>query len=140
MGFKLWISGTLAVVGGFLMVLSGYVSRGLLFIALGYAQKDLPNYLTGFTANAAILAITVLELLIALGGITVIVGGLALLSHHVRTGSVLIYLGGGAGLLGLLISFGYTTYRQGLENVLLYAPYWVGLGMAVAARRLAKGA
>ncbi len=140
MGAKTWASGILAVVGGFLMVVSGYSSRGLLFTALGYVEPKFSDYFSGLALNAVILVVTALEFLIALGGLTVLVGGLFILLHHVRTGRVLIYLGGGAGLLGLLISFGYTTYRLGLDNVLLYAPYWIGLAMAVVARRLAKGA
>lgn len=140
MGIRVWVGGTLAVVGGFLMVVSGYTSSGLLFTALGYAQQEIPAYLTGFAESAATLGVTILELLIALGGITVLVGGLIILIRHTRTGRVLIYLGGGAGLLGLLVSFGYTGYRLGFNQTLAYAPYWVGLAMAVASRRLAKGA
>ncbi len=140
MGVRVLASGILAVIGGFLMVLSGYISRGLLFTALGYAEKEIPDHLTGFASGAAILAITVLELIIALGGLAVVVGGVAILFRHTTTGSLLIYLGGGAGLFGLLISFGYTAYRLGVDPVVAYAPYWVGLAMAVVARRLAKGA
>ena len=140
MGARLWASGLLAIIGGILMVASGYTSRGLLFVALGYAQEEIPSYLGGFAESAASLAVTILELIIALGGVTVLIGGVVILLHHSRTGRVLIYLGGGAGLLSLLISFGYTAYKlQGWEPALAYAPYWVGLAMAVAARRLAKG-
>jgi hypothetical protein len=140
MGAKLWASGTLAVLGGFLMVVSGYSSRGLLYTALNIIQPKFSDYLGGLALNAAVLSVTVLELLIGFGGVTVIAGGVFILVRHVRTGRVLIYLGGGAGFLGLLISFGYTSYRLGLDNVLLYAPYWVGLAMAIIARRFAKGA
>ncbi len=140
MGVRVWVSGILAVIGGFLMVLSGYTSKGLLYAALPYLEKEISVYLSGFAAIAATLAITILELLITLGGLTVLAGGVVILLRHTRTGRLLIYLGGGAGLFGLLISFGYTTYRLGLNSAVAYAPYWVGLAMAVAARRLAKGA
>ncbi|MDA4124331.1 MAG: hypothetical protein OK438_02590 [Thaumarchaeota archaeon] len=141
MGAKRWASGILAVVGGFLMVFSGYTSRGLLFQALNiYVAPNLSDFLNGLALNAAALAVTILVILIGLGGITVLAGGLVILLGHVRIGRILIYLGGGAGFLGLLISFGYTSYKLGLDNVLLYAPYWVGLAMAIIGRRLAKGA
>ncbi|HZW85455.1 MAG TPA: hypothetical protein VFE91_06100, partial [Nitrososphaerales archaeon] len=63
----------------------------------------------------------------------------AILGRHTTTGRVLIYLGGGAGFLGLLISFGYSAYRLGLDPVLGYLPYWLGLALAVAGRRISKG-
>ncbi len=132
--------GILAVIGGFLMVVSGYSSRGLLFAALNiYVAPNLSDFLSGLALNAAALAVTILEILIGLGGITVIAGGILILMRHVRTGRILISLGGGAGFLGLLISFGYTTYKHGLDDVLLYAPYWIGLVMAIVGRRVAKG-
>ena len=134
---RLWISGLLAMVGGFLMVWSGYASSSLLYRAVG--QEILP-FLTGFEAGAASLAISALELISALGGITVIIGGMILASGHSRTGRIVILLGGGAGLIGLLASFGYSAYKLGLDQTISYAPYWVGLVFATAARRLAKGA
>ncbi len=140
MGFRAYLAGILAVIGGILMLLSGYTSRGFLYQALGYAEPHISDFLNGTVADAAILVIIVLELLIALGGLTVLVGGLIIMAHHSSTGRVLIYLGGGAGFLGLLISFGYSLYRLGgIDPVLAYLPYWVGLTMAVAGRRLAKG-
>jgi hypothetical protein len=134
---RLAIGGLLAMVGGVLMVYSGYVSHGLLYQAFG--QLVLP-YLGGWEASTASLVISVLELLNALGGITVFVGGLVLLSGHGRTGRIIILLGGGAGLLGLIASFGYSTYKLGFDQTLSYEPYWVGLVLAVVARRISRGA
>jgi hypothetical protein len=134
---RLWISGLLAMVGGFLMVWSGYASSSLLYKLVG--QEGLP-FLSGFAAGVASLAISVLELINTLGGITVIIGGIILASGHARTGRIVILLGGGAGLIGLLVSFGYSAYRVGLDQTISYAPYWVGLIFATAARMLARGA
>lgn len=128
------------MVGGLLMVLSGYTSRGFLYAALGYAEPHISDFLSGAAASAAILAITLVELVIGLGGVAVALGGLVVLAEHTTTGRVLIYLGGAAGFLGLLISFGYSAYRLGGVNPLIsYLPYWVGLTMAIVGRRLAKG-
>jgi hypothetical protein len=140
MRLKLWASGALAVVGGLLMLASGYSSRGFLYTALGYAVPEISTYLSGVEASAAVIAISLLELIIALGGLTVLVGGLVILTGHTTTGRTLVYLGGGAGFLGLLISFGFSAYKLGLDPVLGYLPYWVGLFMAIVGRRLAKGA
>jgi hypothetical protein len=137
---RLWAGGSLAVVGGLLMLGSGYSSRGLLYTALGYAEPHVSSFIGGIAASATILTITVFELLIALGGVTVVIGGLVILSRHTTIGRTLIYLGGGAGLLGLVVSFGFSVYKLGgLSPVLSYLPYWVGLAMAVSARWIAKG-
>jgi hypothetical protein len=141
MGARLYAAGALAVVGGFLMLASGYSSRGFLYTALNLAEPRITDLLSGMAANIAVLAVTLLELVIALGGVVVVVGGLIVLVNHTTTGRVLIYLGGGAGFLGLLVSFGYTAYKLGgISPVLAYLPYWVGLAMAVSGRWLAKGA
>lgn len=141
MGLKLYAAGALAVVGGLVMLGSGYTSRGFLYTALGYGVNYFPNFLSGAPLSAAELAVTLLELIIGLGGLTVLVGGLLVLAHHTTTGRTLIYLGGGAGFLGLLVGFGYSAYKLGgLDPVLSYLPYWVGLALAITGRRLAKGA
>ncbi len=136
---RLYVAGVLAVAGGILMVLSGYTSRGFLYQALGYAEPRVTDFLSGAMADAVVVAITALELVIALGGLSVCIGGLIILTHHTTVGRTLVYLGGGAGFLGLLVSFGYSTYKLGgIDPVLSYLPYWVGLAMAVTGRRLAK--
>ena len=123
------------------MLGSGYVSRGFLYSALGYAAPRLSDLLSGTELGAAVIAITVLELVVSLGGLAVLIGGLVILIHHTTVGRVLVYLGGGVGFLGLLGSFGYSAFKLGgLDPVLSYLPYWVGLVFAVMGRRLAKGA
>ena len=141
MGFRAYAAGALAVVGGLLMLGSGYVSRGFLYTALGYAEPHISDFLGGAALDAAVLAVTALELVIALGGLTVLAGGLIIFARHTTTGRVLIWLGGGAGFVGLLLGFGYSVYRLGgIDPVLAYLPYWVGLALAIFGRRLAKGA
>jgi len=137
---RLYVAGALAIIGGFLMLASGYSSRGFLYTALNLAEPHISDFLSGVAANAAILAVTILDLIIALGGITVMVGGLVILTNHTTTGRTVIYFGGGAGFLGLLLSFGYAAYKLGgFSPLLAYLPYWVGLAMAVSGRWLAKG-
>lgn len=141
MSLRLYAAGGLAILGALLMLGSGYSSRGFLYQALGYAAPRISDFLSGTVANIAVLAITAVEFLIALGGLTVLVGGLIILTHHTSTGRLLIYLGGGAGFLGLIISFGYSVYKLGgIDPVLTYLPYWVGLALAISGRHLAKGA
>jgi len=123
------------------MLVSGYTSRGFLYTALNLAEPHISDFLSGTAASAAVLAVTILELVIALGGLTVIIGGLTLLTRHTTTGRSLVYLGGGAGFLGLLVSFGYSAYKLGgIDPALAYIPYWVGLALAISGRWLARGA
>lgn len=141
MGIRLYSAGGLALVGGALMVISGYSSRGFLYTALGFAEPRITDILSGAYASAAMLSIALVEAVVALGGFTVMFGGLIIALRHTTVGRALIWLGGGAGFLGLLVGFGYSAYRLGgIGPVLSYLPYWVGLVMAIAARRLAKGA
>ncbi|MDG6983746.1 MAG: hypothetical protein JRN28_04275 [Nitrososphaerota archaeon] len=141
MGIRAYAAGALAVVGGLLMLASGYSSRGFLYTALGFAEPRFSDFLSGAALGAAVIGVTVLELVIALGGLTVIAGGLMVILHHTTAGRVLIWLGGGAGFIGLLVGFGYSVYRLGgIDPVLAYLPYWAGLAMAIVGRRLAKGA
>ena len=141
MGLKRYLAGGLAAVGGLMMVASGYSSRGFLYTALGYAVPQISNVLSGAAENVVVFAITVVELITALGGVSVLVGGLIVIAGHTTTGRALVYLGGGAGFLGLVISLGYSAYKLGgLDPVLSYQPYWAGLALAIGGRRLAKGA
>ena len=141
MGVRAYFAGALAVVGGALMLAGGYSSRGFLYTALGFAEPRFSDFLSGAELSAAVVAVSVLQAVIALGGLTVLIGGLMVVARHTTTGRVLIWLGGGAGFVGLLLGFGYSVYRLGdLGPVLAYLPYWVGLVLAIVGRRLAKGA
>lgn len=120
------------------MVASGLGTRSFLIAALGLAEVEIPNYLSGLAGLAASLAVTVLALLIALGGITVILGGVSILTGHRTSGGVFILLGGGAGFLGLLISFAYTALTAGLATAAGHPGYWVGVALAVIARRISR--
>ncbi|MDG6987133.1 MAG: hypothetical protein JRN71_05135 [Nitrososphaerota archaeon] len=141
MAFRRVLAGGLALVGGALMLASGYSSRGFLYTALGYAEPRISDLLVGVYASAAVLSITLVEGVIALGGLTVMIGGLAIVLRFVTVGRILVWLGGGAGFLGLIIGFGYSAYRLGgFGPVLGYLPYWIGLAMAITGRTLAKGA
>lgn len=120
------------------MVASGLGTRSFLITALGLAEAEIPNYLGGLAGLAAYFTVTILALLIALGGITVILGGLSILAGHGRSGRFLILLGGGAGLLGLLISFGYAALTAGLATAVGHPEYWMGVALAVIARRISR--
>lgn len=136
---RVWSSGILAIAGGVLMVASGFAARGLLFTTLNLVEGEIPQYLGGIVGLTATLVVSIIALLIALGGFTVALGGISFLMHHRTTGRLLILLGGGAGVLGLLVTFGYAAFRLGLGVALSYVPYWIGVALAIVARWMAKG-
>jgi hypothetical protein len=138
-GVRAWSSGILAITGGVLMVASGFASRGLLSTALNLVEGEIPHYLWGTVGLTATLVVSLIALLIALGGFTVVLGGFSFLMRHRTAGRLLVLLGGGAGILGLLVTFGFATFRLGLGVALGYAPYWIGVALAIFARWMAKG-
>ena len=130
----------MAVAGGALVTFGGVANHSFLLSILGLVDENLGGFLSGvplYLVEASILAITVL---IGLGVLTVIGGGVLIFVHHTTTGRLLIALGGGAGFLGLLLSFGYTAFSSGLADALGHSVYWIGLAVSVGARRIAKGA
>ena len=130
----------LAVVGGAMMAFGGVANHSFLLTVLSLVQSNLTNYLSGTTLFIVQVSIVVISLLIGLGGLTVAAGGILIFTGHRTLGRLLIALGGGAGFLGLLISFGYTAFTVGVASALAHSIYWVGLILAVVARRIAKGA
>lgn len=130
----------MAILGGALMLANGLGTRSFLLTALSLLGGEIPQYLGGLAGLTATLVVDIIALLIALGGVTVALGGFSMLLRHVTTGRTLVLLGGGAGFFGLLISFAYTTLTFGLERAVSSAPYWLGLVLAIIARRLVKGA
>ena len=135
---RLWAGGLLAMVGGFLMIWSGYASHSVLYQTIG--QYGVPYLQFPTAVDAATLVISILEYLNALGGIVVVIGGIILVSGHGSSGRTVIILGGGAGLIGLLASCGYSADERGLNQTLSFAPYWAGLVLTVVARRVSRGA
>ena len=83
------------------------------------------------------LAIQTLTILVALGVITVILGGIAILAGYVSSGRLLIALGGGAGFMGLLIAIGYSAITLHM-SILTHFEYWTGAIVSVIADCLAR--
>lgn len=131
-------SGIVAVLGGLLMFLGGVTSHSVLLWILPMLQQQVMTTLSGPTQAAASVAVYVVALLVSLGGITVALGGVSLLIKHRSVGRTLIALGGGAGVVGLAIALGYTALVNGFGSVGDHAGYWVGVALAVVARRLTK--
>lgn len=130
-------SGAVAIVGGFLMFSGGVTPHSIALWILPMLHQQVLSKLPQPAVMGATLAVDFIALLVALGGITVIFGGLFLLAGRKTTGRTFIALGGGAGLLGLSLALGYTVIVSGVGSVGSHVGYWVGVVLAVIARRVA---
>jgi hypothetical protein len=127
----------LAFVGGGLILASGVSAHGFLLSVLSLVSDRLPAILPGTISTPLSIALAILSVPIALGGLTVISGGVALYRGHIFTGRLLIALGGGASFLGLLAALAYAVLTQGAASVDAHSQYWIGVVIAILARRLA---
>jgi hypothetical protein len=131
-------AGSLAVLGGFLIVASGFAVHSFLLDVLDFLRGKVASYVPGIPGAIPILAIQTLAILVSLGGITVMGGGAAILAGRISTGRLLITIGGGAGFLGLLIAIGYSAMTVGPSSIVTHFEYWTGVILAVIARWSAK--
>ncbi|MDG7006364.1 MAG: hypothetical protein JRM86_05460 [Nitrososphaerota archaeon] len=132
--------GAMAVVGGLSMFLGGVTSHSVALWILPMLRQEVLTRLPATVQTEATLAVEVIAALVSLGGITVVAGGLSLFLGRRTVGRTLIALGGGAGFLGLSLALGYTVFVSGLASVASHVGYWVGVVLAVLARRLSARA
>lgn len=89
------------------------------------------------------IVLYVLVILAALGGISVILGGILLTRERLVTGRLLIMLGAGTGLIGLLISLGQIVYAFGLGALVSFlmvasqSAGWVAVVLSIVAQMTA---
>ncbi len=132
------IAGILCIVGGALLVVAGTTGmKPLLEEILKYIQP---------TVNASPILATIFKVLIfiaALGGISVIIGGLVTF-YVPRIGNLLVMLGAGLGLFGFMIPMSLVWYRGIPINQLFKgyvsstAGYVLGIMLTIIGRLIAK--
>ncbi len=88
----------IAIIGGLLLVITGWTG---MVGTLKFLKDVLASI--GISGSEAELVFKILIILAALGGITVILGGLLIYKNFFRSGRFLIMLGAGIGLIGLII-------------------------------------
>jgi hypothetical protein len=132
------IAGVLCIVGGALLVVAGTTGmKPLLEEILKYIQP---------TVDTSPILATIFRVLIfiaALGGISVIIGGL-LIFHVPRIGKLLVMLGAGLGLVGFMIPISLA-WHQGIPINELFEGYvsstWgyvLGIMLTIVGRLIAK--
>jgi hypothetical protein len=132
------IAGILCIVGGALLVVAGTTGmKPLLEQILSYIQP---------TVDASPILATIFRVLIfiaALGGISVIIGGL-LIFNVPRIGKLLVMLGAGLGLVGFMIPMSLA-WHQGIPINELFegyvsstSGYVLGIMLTIIGRLIAK--
>jgi hypothetical protein len=131
-------AGYLAIVGGILLFLGGAAGWGI--FATIYRFIDHYLNITGDFANMIRLVFQVLIFLASLGGITVIIGGYAMLKGFERIGKVLTIIGCGTGILTLiwqlLVAYGTNTFNAWTGAMMTFTG--IGAVLAIISQRLAK--
>ncbi len=100
----------LAIVGGILILIGGTTGMAGFLTELKKIVQDM----LGDPNQAVETIFWILIFIAALGGLTVIIGGLLIYKEHIIIGKILITLGAGFGLIGLILGL-ISAYSQGEE-------------------------
>jgi len=131
------VGGILAIVGGVLILTSGYRTGSFLVTAASYSEAKFGSFLSGQELSTIQIALIVLSFVIGFGGLLAILGGVLVISKHLTIGKILIGLGGGVGFIGIAISVGYAIYVNGFSILATHVDYWLGILIASIGRYLA---
>ncbi len=131
--FRRQIATLVAIVGGIMLLISG--TNGV------STMETLQGIITLVAGEHQLIIYTFIVLIIiaALGGLSVICGGILIWRGRVTPGKILIFLGAGGGLIGLLINIIPWLVQEGAVTL-----DWVldleilGLILSVAAQKIAK--
>jgi hypothetical protein len=134
---SLLVSAILAIIGGALIIISGYRTRSFIIMALSYSDQRFSGSSPFALQLTAQTAIAILSAVMALGGILAIIGGILLLLKRITIGKILIAMGGGVGFVSIAIAIGYSVFSSGLPLALSHVEYWIGVVIASLSRWLA---
>ena len=100
------LAGLLAMAAGVCFILGGVNGAGMWQDILGWAAPSLGDFQGPMTQLLLVIAS-----LAALGGILVIGGGMALLAQRLFLGQLMVFIGGGTGLAGLVLTLGIPLWQ-----------------------------
>jgi hypothetical protein len=131
------IAGTLAIVGGLLILIGG----GTGMVGFLIEIQDIIDNLMGGTDETVETVFTVLIYIAALGGIAVILGGILVYKNVVIVGKIIIILGTGIGIIGLIIALIMSFYSQDTSELLKWlttSALGIGVVLSLIAQNVAK--
>ena len=131
-------AGYFAIFAGVLLFLGGASGWGIFALIWTFAKDHLD--LTGDFAKYVVLVFQALIFLASLGGITVMLGGYAMLKGHPTIGKVLVMIGCGTGLLMLIVLgfIAYVTNNWDSWTTSMLGFTGIGIVLAWISRKLAK--
>jgi hypothetical protein len=106
-----FMAGILAVTAGVCFLLGGVTGAGMWQQLGGWVSPSLGD-LKGLVMQLFIVVASIA----ALGGILVISGGTALFAQRLFLGKLLVFIGGGTGLSGLVLSLGLPLWQGALSE------------------------
>lgn len=137
-GIAIGLSGSLAILGGVLILASGARAQSLMLDAVSFVYQREGDVLPAATQPLIKGFILVLSAIILLGGFLAVIGGLAIFRRHFTTGKILVAFGGGIGFAGIAFFMGYDIYAYGFSVLVTRIDYWIGVLLATIARYVAK--
>jgi hypothetical protein len=129
--------GILAIIGGLLIITSGFRTGSFLVTAAKFSETQFGSSLPNGALTIIQIAVLALSFVIGFGGLLAILGGILLITKHLTIGKILLGLGGGVGFIGIAISLGYAIYVSGFSVLATHFDYWLGVLIASIGRYLA---
>ncbi len=127
----------ISIVAGILLLVSGTRGPSGIFELI---VQQLPSFIdNSFVLSLASVAILVLITLSWVGGIIVIFGGYLVFKNHIRTGKLIIGLGGGIGIPWLIFILFQLLVTSDITGILAQHSIvgWAGMLLAYLARTIA---
>ncbi len=132
----------LAILAGLILIASGINTGSIFLKALHFVDDHIASIIGSRGDYVLQLMIVVITFLVGLGGFTVILGGLLLLSKHGSAGRFLVGLGGGTAIFGEIFSLGVTLYYGGYSAPIFqgafFSLYWIGAILATTSILLSR--
>ena len=130
-------AGILAVIGGLFILIGGGTGMARFLSELSEIVQDL----LGGKNETVETIFWILIIIAALGGISVIIGGLLIYKEYIIPGKILTALGAGIGVIGLILGI-VTAFAKGEElqffSWLTTSLMGIGLVLSLVARMIAK--
>ncbi len=146
-GFRRIIPSTLAIISGILMISVSWsgglgMMTGVFSFIQNYVSQNFSSQYVPLIITSLSLVESILSILAALGGITVIVGAVVLLWIK-WLGKFLISMGSGATILTMIFLLGQTLFQGGsaateLLQIMLNSTGWIAVFLSLIARSLVR--
>ena len=129
---KNFLASRLAIISGIILIITG--TSGLA------TWNKIQNFITSHIISNDIIKIIFFFFTIfaSFGGLTVIIGGSMLTGKNPSFGKLLIWLGSGAGIIGLIISIFIGLFTKNADFIFSFSFVTIGVLLAITSQIIAK--